>query len=100
VQLQVISSLLAVFIFQNVVLLVLASKIYLSKNYTTSLHALTKSRQMQIAISPILAIIHFGILFAVLPRDTCLPGWTDMAIINISLALSPLLQSTLVSVAS
>lgn len=96
-QMQTICILLAVFIFQNGILTLLVAKIYLSKNYSNCLHALTKSRRLQMFISPVFTLIHLVPLYSLSERDTCWPRFSDTPIINL-LILSPLLQMVLVSV--
>ena len=97
-QMQTISSLLVVFIFQNALLTILASKIYLSKNYATSMHALTKARKIQIAVATVFTPIQLASLFCVSQSGSCWPsfsakgGDTLFNMANIFLVMSPIIQ--------
>lgn len=95
VQLQTISSMLLVFVFQNTLLAVLASKIYLSKNYATSLHAMTKTRQIQTVTAIVFAPIQLALLFSAAPSSVCWPAFGELVstgLISVLLVISPLLQ--------
>ena len=96
---QIVSSLLTVFLFQNVLLTILSSKIYLSKNYSTSLYALTKSRHIQLTMALLFAPVHLASLFSVAQPNACWPSFdkAPFGLINVFLVLSPLLQLAAVS---
>lgn len=68
-QMQLIVSLLSVYIFQNAILVVLCSRIYLSKNYQNSLQALNRSRNLQFVIITIVTIVQFGSISLIYDRD-------------------------------
>lgn len=63
-QLQLICSLLTVFIFSNVILLILANKIYLTKNYINSLKALKSTKNIQLLIAITIPLIHLLALYS------------------------------------
>lgn len=101
VQLQTISSMLLVFVFQNTLLAVLASKIYLSKNYATSLHAMTKTRQIQTITAIVFAPIQLALLFSAAQSTLCWPTLGEVSstgLINVLLVVSPLLQLSTVCI--
>lgn len=101
VQLQTISSMLLVFVFQNTLLAVLASKIYLSKNYASSLHAMTRTRQIQTITAIVFAPIQLALLFTTAPSTICWPTLAEFSstgLINVLLVVSPLLQLSTVCI--
>lgn len=101
VQLQTISSMLLVFVFQNTLLAVLSSKIYLSKNYATSLHAMTKTRQIQTITAIVFAPVQLALLFSAGQSTLCwptLPQFSSTGLINVLLILSPFLQLSTVRI--
>lgn len=64
VPLQIILCLLATLLFQNLFLIILANKVYLSKSYTAILHAMNRSKQMQTCLSFVLPIACWSMVLA------------------------------------
>ena len=95
-QFQVISSLLAAFVFQNVILIIMANKVYLNKNYINSLHAIHRSRQIQSLISVMFPLIHLLLLYWVAHQRLCWPRFSDTLLINAFFVTSPVLQVAMV----
>ncbi|OTF80738.1 hypothetical protein BLA29_009736, partial [Euroglyphus maynei] len=94
-QLQIICSLFIIFLFQNVIILLLANKIYLTKNYTNSLMAINRSKYLQLIIAILLPLIHLFIIYALFKNfhTNCWPIFDS--IVMAFFVTSPVLQITL-----
>lgn len=95
-QLQIICSLFTVFLFQNVIILLLANKIYLTKNYYNILQSLKQSKQLQLLITILFPLIHQFIIFIFVKNfhTNCWPIFNS--IVTAFFVTSSILQITLV----
>ena len=95
-QLQIICSLFTVFLFQNVIILLLANKIYLTKNYYNILQSLKQSKQLQLLITILFPLIHQFVIFIFVKNfhTNCWPIFNS--IVTAFFVTSSILQITLV----
>nr|XP_027203878.1 uncharacterized protein LOC113797660 [Dermatophagoides pteronyssinus] len=96
-QLQLICSLFTVFLFQNVIIILLAGKIYLTKNYYNSLCAIKRSKHLQLIIAILFPLINLFILYTLLYKNFLTNCWPNFdSIVTAFFVTSPVLQITLI----
>ncbi|KPM05866.1 hypothetical protein QR98_0043380 [Sarcoptes scabiei] len=95
----VISSLFAVFLFQNVILLVMANKIYLTKSYLKHSNALKRIQMLQIIFSITFPLLSLILLFLSIDNflPNCWPNY-DHQLFKAIYIVQPIIQALLVSI--